>query len=303
MAFGILIYEKDEYLYTLIKERLSWKFPAAYIDHAEHTSQADSFKLIKQIHILYDNRQYKKPAVNTGASAIPLFTDNGKGHSFIDMRVIYNAISGNLLTEDKTSLLLPDGKDRLRLLISYAYIDEREAFIRHAVGPDSFDCIHPIRMDLMSGIRMPNTFSPGASGSITNLLRTCTGKRFEPVQILDYLNPDSNGFLSCGKPDNEDDVFDIGIDACDRLMELISALCIKEDTGALVVVEGWRVSELIRLIKWCDTLHILLPARMCTEDTGMTKELGHFKRALKSGALMTIDYCEDYRHQYDSINM
>ena len=95
----------------------------------------------------------------------------------------------------------------------------------------------------------------------------------------------------------------IGIDHSDRLMELLADLCTKEDTGALVVAEGWRVSELLRLIRWCDTLHILLPARMCTEDTGMTKELDLFKRTLPSGSLMTVHYCEDYRQKYESINM
>ena len=302
MTFGILVYEKDEYLYTLIKERLASKFPTAYIERAGQTV-SDSFKLIKQIHVLYDNRQYNAPPDSPASVPVPLFSDDGKGHSIIDMRVISKAISGNLITDGSREHCTGTDRDRLRLLISYAYIDERETFIRHAVGPDSFDCLHPIRIDLMSGIRMPNTFTPEASGSISGLLRSCTDKKFAPVRILDYLNPDSNGFLSCGKPDNEDDVFDIGIDHSDRLMELLADLCTKEDTGALVVAEGWRVSELLRLIRWCDTLHILLPARMCTEDTGMTKELGHFKRALKSGALMTIDYCEDYRHQYDSINM
>ncbi|MBR4493271.1 MAG: hypothetical protein IKP14_01035 [Clostridiales bacterium] len=302
MTFGILVYEKDEYLYTLIKERLASKFPTAYIERAGQTV-SDSFKLIKQIHVLYDNRQYNAPPDSPVSVPVPLFSDDGKGHSIIDMRVISKAISGNLITDGSREHRTGTDRDRLRLLISYAYIDERETFIRHAVGPDSFDCLHPIRIDLMSGIRMPNTFTPEASGSISGLLRSCTDKKFAPVRILDYLNPDSNGFLSCGKPDNEDDVFDIGIDHSGRLMELLADLCTKEDTGALVVAEGWRVSELLRLIRWCDTLHILLPARMCTEDTGMTKELGHFKRALKSGALMTIDYCEDYRHQYDSINM
>ena len=304
MAFGILIYENDSYLYALIRERLMSRFPSAYIERVGVSDPGISFKLIKDIYVLYDNRQYSPPSDEGNIRSIPLFSDDGKGHSIIDMRVVYKEISKNLTgVSDEPCIAESSGKDRLRLLISYAYIDERENFIKSAIGPDSFDCIHPIRIDLMSGIRMPATFTPEASGSITRLLRSCSNKRFDPIKILDYLNPDSNGFLSCGKPENEDDVFDIGSQSCSRLIELLKKLCINEDTGALVVVEGWRVSQMIDFIKSCDTLHILLPARMCTEDTGMTKELGLFKRALPSGALMTVHYCEDYRQHYDSINI
>ena len=300
MAFGIEIYEDDSYLYALMKERLTNRFPTAYIKRAGQKSDIDA-KLIGKIYTLYDNRQYEAPPASTRSEPLPLFAEDGKGHSIIDMRRIYGLIT-NDAEPDMTQQSSGD-KDRIRLLISYAYIDERENFIRSEIGPDSFDTIHPIRIDLMSGIRMPTPFTPGAPGSVTSLLRACTGKRFRPEQIPEYLNPDSSGFLSCGKPENEDDVFDIGIGACSKLMKDLRSLCISEDTGALVVAEGWRVSELIELIKLCDTLHLLLPARMCTEDTGMTKELGSFKRALSSGALMTVHYCEDYRHQYETINI
>jgi len=302
MTFGILVYENDDYLYDLIRERLTYLFPSAYIERAGLNSSQENLKLIKKIFILYDNRQYKPPEDLNGSVLIPLFSEL-REHSIIDMRVICDAVSGNLLTENGTYPAPDNAQDRIRLLISYAYIDEREFFIKNVIGPDSFDCIHPIRIDLMSGIRMPVSFTYETSGSLTRLLRSCTGKKFTPARILDYLNPDSNGFLSCGKPENEDDVFDIGIDSCDRLMELLSLLCNHEQTGALVVAEGWRVAELIRLIRRCDTLHILLPARMCTEDTGMTKELDLFKRSLPSGSLMTVHYCEDYRQKYESINM
>jgi hypothetical protein len=302
MTFGILVYENDDYLYSLIRERLTYLFPSAYIERSGHNSSQENLKLIKKIFILYDNRQYKAPEDLNGTVPIPLFSEL-KEHSIIDMRVIGKAISGSLSSDNDSYITQDSTQDRLRLLISYAYIDERELFIKNVIGPDSFDCIHPIRIDLMSGIRMPASFTYEKTGSLTGLLRSCTGKRFAPARILDYLNPDSNGFLSCGKPENEDDVFDIGIDSCDRLMELLSQLCNQEQTGALVVAEGWRMADLIRLIKHCDTLHILLPARMCTEDTGMTKELDLFKRTLPSGSLMTVHYCEDYRQKYESINM
>ncbi|MBR1796953.1 MAG: hypothetical protein IJ757_02935 [Clostridiales bacterium] len=302
MTFGIIINERDEYLYSLIKERLTYYYPQAYIDRVGSKDPTINYGLISRLYLLYDNRQITSPEEGN-YTLIPLYEDDGKGHMIIDMRRISNDISS--FENDKPSLTTEVSvyEDRLKLLISYAYIDERENFIRRAIGPDSFDTIHPIRIDLMSGIRMPTPFVQEAQGSITKLLRDCKGKSFKPQSILDYLNPDSNGFLSAGKPIQEDDVFDIGIEACTRLVSLLRDLCIKENGGALVVAEGWRVSELLRFIPCCDSLHILLPARMCTEDTGMVKELGAFKRGLSSGALMTVHYCEDYREQYESINI
>lgn len=301
MTFGILIYENDTYLYELIRERLSAKYPNAYISRAGSNTSFDS-SLISDIRILYDNREFSPPAAEGPCEPVPLFYDSGKGMMIIDMKRIYENLPG--ISEAAEQAHISEcTADRLRLLVSYAYIDERENFIRSAVGPMTFDCIHPIRIDLMSGIRMPTPFMQGSTGSLTKLLRSCEDRRFTSSLITEFLNPDSSGFLSCGKPENEDDVFDIGIDACVKLMEHLRKLCAEDDTGALVVVEGWRVSELTRLIGYCDTLHLLLPARMCTEDTGMTKELGVFRRALPSGALMTVHYCEDYRQQYESIRI
>ena len=301
MTFGIMVYVNDTYLYELIRERLSWKYPNAYISRAGDDTTFD-FNLISDIRILYDNREFSPPVTDGTSVPVPLFEERGTGSMIIDMKRIFRELPGNSITQE-TPAETDTAKDRLRILISYAYIDERENFIRSAVGPMTFDCMHPIRIDLMSGIRMPTPFMRGSTGSLTSLLRSCTDRRFRPQLITEYLNPDSSGFLSCGKPDNEDDVFDIGIDACVKLMEQLRQLCTDEDTGALVVVEGWRVSEIIKLIPFCDTLHLLLPARMCTEDTGMTKELGAFRRNLPSGALMTVHYCEDYRQEYESIRI
>ena len=303
MAFGIIIYEEDDYLYSLIRERLSFRFPQAYIDKADKRGLSSDFKLIKDILVLYDNKTGNMPPSNIDGTAIPLFYEDGKGHLIIDIRRICDSILRSGAAQSNGAVPVIDDNDRLRLLISYAYIDERENFIKRVIGPDSFDTMHPIRIDLMSGIRMPPLFTHSRNGSITTLLRKCTDRKFDPKEILSYLNPDSNGFLSAGKPESEDDVYDSGIASCSRLMALLKALCIRDNAGALVVAEGWRESELLELIQYCDTLHILLPARMCTEDTGMVKELGLFKRALTSGALMTVHYCEDYKENYESIRI
>lgn len=299
MAFGIRVYEKDEYLYSLIKERLQIHFPQAYICRYD----SDDFKLTSNIKVLFDNRQFDSDSLeeNSKTLVIPLYENNA-----IDIKRIARAILNDDSNQDTPIINSVD--DQIRLLISYAYIDERESFIAQVLGPSSFNSMHPIRIDLMSGIRMPRslmTLKP--TDALSTLLRNCTSRGFTPDQILEYLGPDAYGFLSPGKPINEDDVFDIGIDASAKLMEHTKTLCQKMSGGALFVAEGWRINEALKLIANCDSLHILLPARMCAENTGMTTELGTFQRNLKAGASMTVYYYEDYKNNaeisYEPINL
>ncbi len=294
MAFGIRIYEKDEYLYSLIKERLQTHFPQAYICRFG----SDDFKLTSNIKVLFDNRQFDMNSLeeSTKTLVIPLYENNA-----IDIKRITKAIVDDNTNDD--SVITDSADNQIRLLISYAYIDERESFISQVLGPSSFNSMHPIRIDLMSGIRMPRSFATSKpNNALSTLLRLSTNMSFNPDSILEYLGPDAGGFLSPGKPVNEDDVFDIGINASAKLMEHTKKLCQKMSGGALFVAEGWRISESLKLISNCDSLHILLPARMCTEDTGMTNELGTFKRNLKPGASMTVYYYEDYKGNNSEMN-
>ncbi|MCQ2516710.1 MAG: hypothetical protein MJ094_07580 [Saccharofermentans sp.] len=287
MAFGIRVYEKDEYLYALIKERLQTKFPEAYI----YRYDKGDFTLTSNIKVLFDNKQFDSISLkeNSTKLLVPLYENNT-----IDIKRIAKAILNDTSNDDSPGLDPID--NQVRLLISYAYIDERENFISQVLGPSSFSSMHPIRIDLMSGIRMPRSIATiKPNNALSTLLRICTNKNFKPDQIIDYLGPDTYGFLSPGKPINNDDVFDIGIDASAALMTHTKSLCQKISAGALFVAEGWRINESLKLIANCDSLHILLPARMCTEDTGMTSELGIFQRNLKLGASMTVYYYEDYK--------
>lgn len=286
MVFGIKVYEKDEYLYSLIKARLQKRFPQAYISRFDD----EGFRFTDNIKVIYDNKQFESNSLDTNSSlkAIPLYENN-----VIDIRRIAKLIEDNHASDNNVDFATFE--EQVKLLVSFSYIDEREHFINEVLGPDSFNAMHPIRIDLMSGIRMPRGFSSISCGALSNLLRACTDKRFNPEQILEYLGPSSSGFLSPGKPVNEDDVFDIGINASAHLMELTKKLCQKMSSGALFVAEGWRVNEIFELIAKCDSLHILLPARMCTEDTGMTNELQFFQRSLKPGSKMTVHYYEDYK--------
>lgn len=297
MTLGIKVYEKDDYLYSLIKERLQINLPTAYICNY----RSENFKFTNNIRVIFDNKQFSIDSIEDSyrSKAIPLYENN-----IIDIKRITKAIT-NI---DEPIHDISETNDQIRLLISFSYIDERESFINQVISPNSFNGLHPIRIDLMSSIRMLDSSHSNSNNALSNLLRSCTQKNFTPERILQYLGPDSSGFLTPGKPINDDDVFDIGIKASARLMELTKELCQKMNSGALFVAEGWRLNEMFELIARCDSLHILLPARMCTEDTGMSNELGLFQRNLKSGCTMTIHYYEDYKNKqseikYDSIRI
>jgi len=306
MAFGIIICEQDEYLCSLIKERLTYKFPEAYIKGMSDRDIRSGLEFVSKIFVFYNDKEFPGESIKPDfeCEIHPLFSDDGKGHGIIDINKLSSIINSASFESGEDKIFYRG--DRLKLLVSFAYIDERERFITSAMPPSSFDSMHPIRIDLMSGMRMARSYSSSSgAGSLTGLLNSVSSKSFTPESIMRYLGPDIGGFLSPGMPDSADDVFDIGINSCLCLMDNLKKLCASENAGVLVVAEGWRLSELTQLVPYPDSLHILLPARMCTEDTGMTRELGILRRALPPSSNMTVHYCEDFREKehYEAIRI
>ena len=114
MALGILVYENDLYLYSLIRERISSRFPGAYIERAGQEDQITDPRLLTDLCIVYDNRQFDPPDQGGAGRQIPLFADDGKGHSIIDMRRVIRQIGGERTSDTVTELAAAAGTDRKR---------------------------------------------------------------------------------------------------------------------------------------------------------------------------------------------
>lgn len=280
MAFTIIVFEKDLYLKRLIECRLSLSFPDAYISGQKERVESGLSECTIR---LYDDRQFNEDEV--GNKAIPLFTEG-----CIDCRKLEDQILDILDTRERVS------DPSMCLLISFAYMDEREDHIRREYS--SFKECHDvcIRLDLMSGIRMPSPFTTGLStGSLTRLLRKCTDPGFDPEEIMDHLNHDSNGFMTAGKPDNPDDVFDLGIDASAVLIKSVRELIERGtvDISCLVVTEGFTVKDLTRISGLFDRVEILLPSRLCEEKNNIEEVLGSLSRNIPEGTYIKVRYCDE----------
>ncbi|MCQ2532398.1 MAG: hypothetical protein MJ093_06805 [Saccharofermentans sp.] len=297
MAFSIYIYEKNKTIFDSLKMRLSHYFPEAYI--VNPFDKSNNHKEISEfIIVLYDGFQYTEP-VSKGKIAceyINLFQADEFGNKIIDCSRL------SLLIKNTVSNIKPAASSisgKTDLLISFSYIDERENFInQYFLNHASSELI--LRLDLMSGIRMPSIFKTGmSSGSLTELLELAKSDSFTPETILDFLNPDSQGFLTPGKPNKPDDVFDVDIYCIINLLKNFHNLTHQTDVqhDGLVVCEGWKMQDLINFSNYSDAVHILLPSRMCDEAKGSIDFINNLKRHIDSNKNLTLHYCEDYRNE------
>lgn len=297
MAFSIFIYENDEAVFTSLKLRLTHYFSDAYIINPSESKN----KLVKDVSeftiVLFDNRQFKMPEKRTTQKCeyIPLYSDDGNNNSVIDCSRIVLLIKNIFSTSNIEDS--PTGK--LNLLLPFAYIDERENFINKNFVNSSSSNQYIIRIDLMSGIRMPSSFKTGAdTGSLTELIKDAGKADFTPDRILDYLNPDSLGFLSPGKPLHPDDVFDVNpshiVSLISNFRRLIQNKELKAD--GIVVCEGWKTTDILKFVSKCDDVHLLIPSRNCDEIIGMEDFIGAIKRSLSTNSSLHIHYCEDYKN-------
>ena len=280
MAFTIIVFEKDRYLKRLIESRLSRSFPDAYISGGKERVEAG---LSECAITLYDDRQFGEDEV--GHEAIPLFTEG-----CIDCRRLEDQILDILDTKDRVS------DPAMCLLISFAYMDEREDYIRKEYSSlkDCHDVY--IRLDLMSGIRMPSPLTTGLSaGSLTDLLRSCSDPSFDSEDIMGYLNHDSNGFMTTGKPDSPDDVFDFGIETSATLIKKVRELVNLNSisVSCLVVTEGFTVKDLSFIAGLFDRVEVLLPSRLCEEKNNIEEVLGNISRHITGDTFIKVRYCDE----------
>lgn len=307
MNYGIIIYEKDDYIYKLVKFRLSTLFPDGYIIRGVSELNSSSIPFADGINILFNSSQYKindiykySENLKTPVSIISLYNDNETGFPMIDCAEIYDQITNmtyqikEISDEHQISKVCSKAAKTV-LYIPFAYISEREALIANKLQylTDDFLCL---RLDLMSGIRMPNTFSGVCNGTVglTELLDLAQQDSIEKEDILDYCAPDNKGYITPGKPKHSDDVFDYDLDTIKKLIRTASEL--NEDDSypmnVLIVAEGFRIADYIEIASLVDEIQILLPERLYKDNLGFKDEIGRITRSVNSEIPVTIHYVE-----------
>lgn len=307
MKRGIIIFEREDYIYKLLKFRLSNYFPDSYIVRGKKGRiDSSDIPLAECIHILYDSDQfsYEQICRDSDSLDIPVTISGLCNEEYKNGRIIDCKYLANKIINSDPSLPVPsfvgnpsEHNGRIILLIPYAYMDERE----NMIGTE-FDYLKKstkmcLRIDLMSGIRMPVTFSgvDNSSGGLTEILDLASRSELKPEDIMAYSTPDTNGFITPGRPRHSDDVFDYGIDAVINLMEEAYELTTDPafPLNVLIVAEGFRIKELIRIASHAGEVHFLLPERLLDEDTGFRSEIGTITRSLPHDIPVTMHYCDN----------
>lgn len=309
MNCGIIIFENDDHLYRLLKFRLSTYFPDGYIVRGNiGTVGSSDIPLADQIHILYDSDQFsyeqickETEDIELKVSISSIYNEEITKGKIIDCKylakkilqttspLIHNTSSGKGQEPDrfigKTIMLFP-----------YAYMDEREHLIDTEFDYLRSSCNMCLRLDLMSGIRMPSIFSSidNSGSGLSDLLELASTDRLEPKDIMEHSTPCSGGFITPGRPRHSDDVFDYGIDNVLKLIEaateLTTDLCLP--INVFIVAEGFRFSETAKMATLADEVHFLLPKRLMEEDLGFKEEIGSITRMLPAGTPVTMHYSD-----------
>lgn len=298
MNRSIIIFEKDDYTYTLISTRLSYYCPDSYIIRGTHDPLSlHQITVSDHVSVLYDDSQYSKEkvieicddlgiAVN-GVFALCISSMPG----IIDCKALASLLNNsaasrvNIKDEDKK-------RGKMILLLPFAYMDEREALIKDSFKKDNQESGNVcIRIDLMSGIRM---MFPSI-GSLTKILDKARDDDLKASDIVENAAYDDNGFLTLGRPERSDDVFDHGTECILKLLKSARQLTSDSSYPAdiLVVAEGLTFADMSKIAALADEVHILLPERMYKEDLGFRREIGSITQVLDPSIPVMIRYCED----------
>ena len=300
MAFTIKIYEKDKYMYALMKARLGALYPEAYITdpYLESRSDTDGDMFGEFTKVLYNPKQFGEDfgiALHNDAlqslkecldKPVPVFDQNG----IVDCRKICNALGiSSDQDQDHISKMTDVSKGRIEVLIPFVYINERENYIKNNYR-DMTDADLSLRLDFTSRLRVPDDAgNEFLAGNMTGLLEACSSRKFDPNDIFRYCSRDTMGFLTPGTSKGDDDVYDIGSTRCrillDKCRQLISDG--KRTINVLAIAEGFRTAELPVLVADCDRVTILFSGKSRNEETAASGLITSISRALTHGTIVT----------------
>jgi hypothetical protein len=273
MAFTIKIYEKNEYLYSLLKKRLISFYPDAYIvnPYLDRQDYADRFSTYTRV--IYDPADINIADIpHSDTSPIRLTEDSG----IIDCSRLIQLLRYN----EESPVGIRPVSGSMYAVLPFVYSDERDRFIRD-FSSDLQDADFNVRLDFTSKLRA--LWKGSVRSNMTSLLDACRSKKFVPEDILKYCNMDDYGFLTPGSTTNYDDIYDAGIERSKTLITHAADLAHSKTQliNVLAVIEGFRTKDLPELLCSCDKVTILLPAKSAEEDIGaqdlvsmLTKTLG-----------------------------
>ncbi len=293
MAFAIELKINDRYLAALLRHKLSTVFNDAYIIGIDPSDAEEIMKMAEFKITLYDNRSYRPE----DPMSIPIFGLEKNGFRYLSVASLCSQIRDKSASID-TSGTSGSGNGRAHILFPFSYIDDREKMIGEYFEGLRYEADHVIRIDLMSGLRMPAPIKTGPeAGSLTSLLRLSSSGKLASEDILQFCNPDLSGFLTPGRPQDPDDVFDSDPESIITLLKGLKELSIKgkdPDIATLAVIEGFKLSMIRRMIPHADTIHILLPSRSAEDSSGLGSIRDILMRELSPDQKLLIHYSEDY---------
>ena len=274
MAFTIKIYEKDEYIYSMLKKRLGCFYPDAYIVDPYLSGQDYDDRFSDYTRVIYDPADIKEESIPDNIPSPIRLTEDG---GLIDCKRLISFLKP---IENAVPSLNRQITGSLSAVIPFVYSDVRDGFMRELLLRSN-DADFNIRLDFTSKLR---SAWHGRSGcNMTALLEACRSRKFAPEDILKYCNMDDAGFLTPGCTANYDDINDLGTARSVTLMHHAERLSHSPGRAVNIfaVLEGFRIKDLPELLAGSDMVYILLPSRNAAEDLGsqdlitmLTKTLG-----------------------------
>lgn len=285
MAFTIKIYEKNEYVYSLLKKRLISFFPDAYIVDPYIDEQDYEDRFSSYTRVIYDPADINIDDIPvSSASPLRLTEDSG----IIDCARLIPLLRSE---EDLTAYTKP-AQGSLYAVLPFVYTDVRDRFISELNNVLS-DSDFNVRLDFTSKLR---TLCRSSSGcNMTALLEACRSRKFISEDILKYCNMDEYGFLTPGSTTNFDDVYDAGVERSITLMNHAANLAHSETrlANVVTVIEGFRTKDLPELLCSCDKVFLLLPRSNAEEDLGTRELITLLTKALGKERI-SVYYADEY---------
>ena len=284
MAFTIKIYERNEYIYRLLRKRLLDFCPDAYIVNPYYDSDDSDDRFSNYTRVLYDPYDTNEKDINSYEASPLRRTEDG---GIIDCAKLITFLRPDQTTSPFSRQLTGS----LSAVIPFVYSDVRDRFIKdlssHLSGAD-----YNIRLDFTSRLRAINNKPSGFN--MTSLLEACRSKKFVPEDILKYCNMDDLGFLTPGCSKGYDDVYDLGIGRSITLMDHAANLAhsTARFVNVIAVTEGFKTKELPELLCNCDRVFVLLPGRSTAEEIGAKDLISILTKALGQERI-DVRYAED----------